>query len=261
MSEEPPLFGHTVLVTRPAHQARPLCDGIKKAGGGIVRCPAIEIMPPKDANQAREQLKQLKNFDLAIFVSVNAVESALALLAPIKLPKKLSLAAIGISTAESLKEHGYRNIIHPEQQFDSEGLLQAEGLKDVAGKHIALIRGESGRQWLLEQLQAAGAAVEPVSTYRRKRPSDSKTILRQALRDNDVTIISATSNEGLSNITKLAGNLQHKLLRLPLVVLSERNRDHAQELGFQNEIVVAKKASNKAVVKALIKLADSIRFR
>jgi uroporphyrinogen-III synthase len=261
MSEDPPLFGHTVLVTRPSHQAKQLCTGIEQAGGNVLRCPAIEILPPKDVEQAREQLKQLKDFDLAVFVSVNAVESALVLLAPIRLPQKLQLAAVGISTAECLKKHGYENVIHPQKRFDSEGLLQTEGLRDVAGKRVAIIRGTTGRQWLAKQLEAAGAKVAPIPAYRRRLPSDLKKTLQQALQNNDITIISATSNEGLANITKMAGNLRHKVIRLPLVVLSERNREYALELGYKSEILVAEKASNKAVVEALIRLADAMRYR
>jgi len=261
MSEEPPLFGHTVLVTRPAHQAQKLSQMIEKAGGSVLRCPAIEILPPRNADQAREQLKQLKDFDLAVFVSVNAVESALALLAPVNLPQKLQLAAIGINTAESLVEHGYQNVIHPEHQFSSEGLLQTVGMSDIAGKKIAIIRGESGRQWLLKQLQKAGADVVPIAVYRRKLPADSKKVLQQALQNHDITIISATSNEGLANMIEMGGRLKHKLLRLPLVVLSERNRDYARELGFSDRIFVAEKASNRALVKTLIELADSKRCR
>jgi uroporphyrinogen-III synthase len=260
MSEDPPLFGHTVLVTRPSHQAKQLCAGIEKAGGNALRCPAIEILPPKDVEDAREQLKQLKNFDLVVFISVNAVESALVLMAPVRLPQNLQLAAVGISTADCLKKHGYENIIHPQRQFDSEGLLQTEGLSDVAGKRVAVIRGDRGRQWLAKQLEKAGAEVVPVPVYRRKLPVDSQKTLQQALQDNDITIVTATSNEGLSNTTKMADNLRHKITHLPLVVLSERNKNYALELGYKNEIFVAGRASNQAIVETLIKLADSMRY-
>ncbi|MBN1378753.1 MAG: uroporphyrinogen-III synthase [Gammaproteobacteria bacterium] len=261
MSEDPPLFGHTILVTRPAHQAQSLCNEIEKVGGNSLRCPAIEILRPKGVAQARALLKQLRDFDLAIFVSVNAVESALALLAPIKLPQKLQLAAIGASTANCLATHGYQKVIHPVQNFSSEGLLQTEELREVSGKRIAIIRGEGGRQWLAEQLQTAGAEVVAMPIYRRKVPTDSKTILQQALQNNDITMISATSNEGLANITKMAGKLRHKAFRLPLVVLSERNRDFALQLGYKCEIAVVHKTGNKAIIKTLIQLADSMRYR
>ena len=261
MSEDSPLSGHTILVTRPAHQASPLCQEIEKAGGEVVRCPAIEILPPRNDVQAKNQLKQLNGFDIAIFVSVNAVESALMLLAPAKLPNKLRLAAIGISTASSLRSRGYRDIIHPQTQFNSEGLLETAALKNVAGKNIALIRGETGREWLESKLKKNGALVTRIVAYRRKRPVDSKKILRQALQNNQISIITVTSNEGLENITKMAGELRNALQRLPVVVLSDRNRQHAIELGYRGPIEIAKQASHQSIAEAVVKLASAERCR
>ncbi len=259
MSSDSSLIGHTILVTRPAHQAKQLCLEIKKAGGKVIRCPAIEILPPRDKQQALRLLKQLSNFDLAIFVSVNAVESTLALMAPVALPKSLQLAAIGISTAASLQSQGYENIIRPQRQYSSEGLLQSEALGNVEGKKIALIRGESGREWLGKTLEENGAHVTPVATYRRKRPADSKKILRHALQNDNISIISVTSNEGLENITELAGGMCNKLRSIPLVVLSDRNRQHATKLGYLGPIEVANQATDRSIVEALVKLADSMR--
>ena len=261
MPEDPPLYGHVVLVTRPAHQAGALCDEIEKVGGNTVRCPAIEILPPRDARHAQRQLKQIKNFDLAIFVSVNAVEAALTLLAPVKLPKTLQLAAIGISTTASLQSRGYQNIIHPQQQFDSEGLLQTETFRNVAGKRIALIRGESGREWLTKRLEENGASVTSIAAYRRKKPRESKTVLNDVLKNGEITLLSVTSNEGLRNITEMSGHLRARLQGLPMVVLSERNRQHAIKLGYGGPIQITELASNQYIVKALVKLADSMRYR
>lgn len=261
MAEDPPLFGHTVLVTRPVHQAGHLCSLIQTAGGNVVRCPAIEILPPLDSETARQQLSQLKHFDLAVFVSVNAVESALSLAAPIKLPNKLQLVAIGISTASCLEKHGYTDVIHPQKKFDSEALLATDAFKDIAGKHVAIIRGDSGREWLAAQLEKEGAVVERIAVYRRRPPSDSGKVLQQGLQDGDISIITVTSNEGLENLTQMAGRLRHKLLRLPLVVLSARNRDYALKLGYTGKIEIANQASNNAVLEALIRIAESRRCR
>ncbi len=261
MPEDPPLAGHVVLVTRPAHQAVALCDEIEKAGGKIIRCPAIEILPPRDTQRAQDQLEQIKTFDLVIFVSVNAVEAALTLLAPVKLPKTLQLAAIGISTATSLQSMGYRKVIHPPQQFDSEGLLQTEAFSSVAGKRIAIIRGESGREWLTKRLEENGAKVTSIAAYRRKKPRESRTILNEAIKNDEITMLSITSNEGMRNITEMSGQLKTRLLCLPMVVLSERNRQYAIKLGYSGPIKIADMASNQSIVEALIRLANSIRYR
>ena len=76
-----PLRGRAVLVTRPIHQTDKLVGLINAAGGEAILFPALAIESPENPAPVRQLLAELARFDLAIFVSSNAVEYGLALLA------------------------------------------------------------------------------------------------------------------------------------------------------------------------------------
>ena len=71
------LNGLGVLVTRPEHQAGPLCQLIERHGGVAIRCPALVIREPHDWAPALAIFDRLAEYDLAIFTSANAVDRAL----------------------------------------------------------------------------------------------------------------------------------------------------------------------------------------
>jgi uroporphyrinogen-III synthase len=71
------LGGRGILVTRPAHQAEPLCGLIEAAGGRALRFPVMEIRPAADQPAVQADLARLAGYDLAIFVSANAVQYTL----------------------------------------------------------------------------------------------------------------------------------------------------------------------------------------
>jgi len=74
-----PLAGKNVVVTRPAHQAQAFARLIKDAGGRAILFPAIEIRDVKDPWSVTRLVDRLDQYDLAIFVSPNAVERAMLL--------------------------------------------------------------------------------------------------------------------------------------------------------------------------------------
>ena len=74
------LSGVTVVVTRPSHQAEILCQSIEALGATALRFPVIEIRPSSNPERLKAQLDHLANFQLAIFISANAVFSTLRVL-------------------------------------------------------------------------------------------------------------------------------------------------------------------------------------
>ena len=149
MPDEPgdkQLAGLRILVTRPREQARNLCRLIEDAGGKPLTIPAMEIRAIEDPESARELVDRLEEFDLAIFISTNAVEYGHRLVsARGGWPPRLKLAVVGKRSAEALVRHGLYADICPKQVFNSESLLAEEEMWQVAGKKIIIFRGEGGR--------------------------------------------------------------------------------------------------------------------
>lgn len=245
------LGGTRVLVTRPAHQAEALCRLIAAAGGEPVRLPTIEIAPPADPGALAHTLGRLERFDLAIFISQNAVRGALAQLRG-PLPAALTLAAVGEGTQRALAAAGYGSVLAPAERYDSEGLLALPAMQEVRGRRILILRGDGGRELLAATLRERGAEVTYAECYRRQLPAapDPATLARLVAGTIDVAVV--TSSEGLANLLTLGGAAARaRLLATPLVVVGTRQAQAARTLGFHAAIEVAARADDDAILAAV----------
>ncbi len=250
MTENCRLRGLGVLVTRPAHQAEPFCRLVEAAGGRAVRFPVIEIAPPQDPEKLQRQIRRLDDFDLAIFISPNAAERAVAaIMAERDFPAGLQRAAIGRKTARRLEALGYPAQIVPDKGFDSEALLALPEMQTVAGKNIIIFRGGPGRGLLADTLRARGAQVEYADVYRRIMPKPARPLASLL---GDVDVVAVTSNEGLQNLFDMVDTVAHEKLRQkPLLAGSRRVVELAAKLGWNKIIIPAKNPGDDAMLDAL----------
>jgi uroporphyrinogen-III synthase len=251
-----PLQGMGIVVTRPAHQADGLCRLIAAQGGRAIRFPTLEILPPQDPAAALAVIDRLDAYDRAIFTSANAVSRGMALiLARRRLPTGLPLFAIGRATARALEHYGVTACRIPEQGYDSEALLAMPEMQNVTGQRIVIFRGEGGRELLRDTLRKRGAQITEASVYRRNKPAVSPDDLLQYWARGEIQAVVVTSNESLQNLYELLGaSGQACLCDTPLVVVSERARALALQLGFNHPPLVAREASDAAIIEALLKL-------
>lgn len=246
MVESQPLTGTTIVVTRPAHQAGPLCRLIEAQGGKAISFPSLEI---EGSNQPQPLLQRLEQFDMAIFISANAVEHALPLISK-PMSSHITLAAVGKRTATLLQQLSGKPILTPNNGADSEALLAMPELQQVKGWNILIVRGEGGRELLAEALIERGAKIEYAEVYRRVRPNCDLAALQS---QNRTDLMTATSNESLQNLYDMATESQRDwLLQLPLVVIGQRGAELAQRLGFRHPAIVATEASDAGLLQAMI---------
>lgn len=239
MVTKPSLDGLSVLVTRPEQQAKSLCDCIDADGGVAIALPVLDILPISPTN--REDMA-LADQDMIIFISRNAVTYFMTGLHASQFDH-VELVAVGAGTAATMLEHGLRVDIQAPPPAGSESLLAMPELNNVQNKNVLIVRGEGGRELLADTLIARGANIRYVEVYRRGLPSPSKEQLERA-KSADCIVI--TSIAGLDNLCQLI-NLD-ALTSKSLIVMSERIRQYAQQLGFQ-QCVVAADASDAAVMQ------------
>lgn len=247
------LQGVRVLVTRPVAQAQSLAQRIEQAGGEVIRFPTLEITATRNVTALERVLAGIAYFDLAIFISPNAVVHGLAHLKTHGgLPAHLTVAAIGRGTARALAEAGIVNPITPVDGSDSEALLARPELHQVAGKRVVIFRGEGGRALLGDTLRTRGAQVEYAECYRRARPGTDAAPLSARLRANGVDIVTVTSVESLRNLHAMLDVAARAYLhRLPLVVVGTRQAEACQALGIQTRPWIAHDAGDDAIVAAI----------
>ena len=234
------LAGRRIVLTRPAHQAAPLAELIRQAGGEPLLFPVIEIADVEDAAPLNAQIDRLDEFDRAFFVSPNAVHKAMtAITARRALPARLLYAAVGRGSVRALNKFGVTEVAAP-ARFDSEALLEMPGLADVAGQRFIIFRGVGGREVLRDALTSRGAYVEYAECYRRLLPRASGAPLLVAWRAHAVRAVIVTSSEGLHNLCTLVGAEGLPFLqRTPIFVPHARIVATARELDFAEIVQTA----------------------
>jgi uroporphyrinogen-III synthase len=241
-----PLNGLKVLVTRPQTQATVLSDLIAAQGGIAIPFPVITI---KKLTTAVPVDNKLTGAAMIIFVSRNAVNYFIADVES-DLANTIQCVAIGKGTAEAMQEKGLRVDLQPEKSVGSEGLLAIPELEDVSGKKIVIVRGKGGRELLADTLIARGATISYIEVYERCIASPSEEQCAAALLADTIV---CTSVAGVTNLKQLLKNNIETVLIKPLIVLSERIKQHAISLGFK-QVNVSADASDQAIMQRLMEM-------
>ncbi len=226
-----PLDGFGVIVTRPQRQAAALAMKIAALGGTPIIWPAIVILPPLDSALLSRVHAALSTYDIAIFVSANAVEYG----APQSgaWPASIATYAPGPATAEALAAAGIPDARVPVTSFDSEGLLELPELAHLTDRRVVVFRGEGGREFLGNALRTRGAVVDHVPCYRRVAPRSGADGLIEAMRDGRAHALTLTSAEGLDNLMSALGSVGRALVaKVPVFAAHPRIAERAREYGL-----------------------------
>jgi uroporphyrinogen-III synthase len=230
-----------VVITRPLAQAAALAQRVRAAGFETVVLPLLEIAPIDDPAPLRAALAHLSDYALVAFVSPNAIEAAFVHLAA--WPDEVPVAVVGEGSRLALLERGVKAPIHspPDPAHsDSEHLLASLDLGALRGRRVLIVRGQSGRELLADELRAAGALVETVAAYRRAVPALTDDLARRLLAMIETPhhwlITSSEALRGLVELVRAAGGAAAvvKLQQQHLVVPHHRIAGSAAALGFSH---------------------------
>ena len=178
------------LVTRPLHEAQQWVHALQQRGLAAQALPLIAIGPAPDAQALQAARARTTEYRALMFVSGNAAQhffdekTALALAGQAPAAIKTRVWSPGPGTAQTLQQLGVPAACidrpaHDAAQFDSEALwVQVQG-QITPGARVLIVRGTeadapahgSGRDWLAQQIQAAGGQVEFVVAYTRRPPA------------------------------------------------------------------------------------------
>ncbi|MFZ5503681.1 MAG: uroporphyrinogen-III synthase [Pseudomonadota bacterium] len=234
MTDDHSLAGLKIVVTRPRDQSVKLAHAIRQAGGVPVVFPLLEITAIADTRSLNEQIARLADFNLAIFISPNAVRYGMdAIGAAGALPEGLRVATVGQGSAKALRALGVENVIAPTERFDSEGLLALPVLQHISGWRVMIFRGDGGRELLGDTLKARGAIVEYAACYQRSKPQQGAGELLQCAPD----MINVTSSEALAYLWEMLGDATDKFCHIPLFVPHPRIAALARQQGWRQIIL------------------------
>ena len=226
------MMDRQIVITRPSDQANRLAERLRAEGARPILFPAIEIhriaTPPVAAH----------HYDIAIFISANAVNHGLAAVAG-SLDDLIQVIAVGSATAASLHASGVAGVRAPIERFDSEGVLAMAELAAVTGKRVLIVRGIGGRTTLADALRARGALVDHLECYERRVPVADPRPLLALWGAGRIDAVSFTSTEGITNFRTLIGPQGRAfLLETPAFVPHPRIGTHARSLGMRKVIEI-----------------------
>ena len=233
-----PLSGRGIVITRPSARASALAERIRAAGGDPVLFPTIEILAPENPGAVADLIARLDEFQLAIFVSRSAAQRGHSMVSASRgWPSGLRVAAVGAGTAQALEERGFHAVIAPAGEADSEALAALPELQDLRGRSVVIFRGQGGREWLRERLEARGVRVEYAECYRRARPDADAGALLARWQRGGIEAALITSAEGLANFFEMLGPTGAGYLRAtPVFVPHPRIAAAAEQLGVRKII-------------------------
>ena len=234
-----------LVLTRPEREASRWAQALHDLGHEVLCLPLIAVGPAPDA-QALSQARALALGARALmFVSANAVrgffEGALPALGSSR------AWVTGPGSAQALRELGVPEALMDQPpleagRFDSEALWAEVKAQVQPGDQVLIVRGAdelglpSGRPWLAEQLQQAGALVHEVAAYARQTPRWSATQQAQAQAaalGESVWVLS--SSESLGHLQHLLPGQAWSAARA--VATHERIAQAARQLGFGQVVV------------------------
>jgi len=140
-------------------------------------------------------------------------------------------------------------LFHPALASDFE--FRCEGLGQWAGRPAWIVRGNGGRDWLGEQLRAAGADVRVLQSYARAAPSlapAERALLEAALAEPARWTWMFSSSEAIDNLQALAPSARWDAGRA--LASHPRIAERARTLGFGSVTTIA--PSPAAVAAALL---------
>jgi uroporphyrinogen-III synthase len=248
-----------VLVTRPAPEGEILCAAIREIAGIPCWLPAFSIVPPESFADIRKKIRQMDRTDWLIFVSPRAVRLAFPLIHEYwpQLPGGIRFAAIGKGTALALLRAGVRDVVYPEREASSAGLLAVPVFQDMTGLRVTLVKGAGGLPVLFDTLSARGAEMTEWQVYRRVLPhfDDNAAFCFAQIMQGKIDVTVCVSGEGLQNLLALAemarpAGVVKSLQKLPLLVTGSRLATLAKNLGYE-KILCAAGARTADMIAAL----------
>ena len=229
-----------VIVTRPAAQAAEWVGLLRAQGLDAVALPLIGIAAIDDPEPLAAAWQALPHCRLAMFVSANAAQHFFAHRpAGQTWPASVQAASPGPGTTQALVASGVPAdaIVEPAAdaaQFDSEALWLRLQTQDWRAAGVLVVRGEGGREWLIDRLVEAGAHVTPVVSYRRVAPhlsAGEQAVLQTALAAPEQHLWFFSSSEAIGNLASLVAPT-HEWSRALALATHPRIAARARQLGI-----------------------------
>ena len=200
-----PLFGQSILVTRPADQAEALAGPLRDLGANVLLQPAIAIDPPEDWAGVDRAIATIDQWDHLIFCSHNGVrfflERLLQSQRDVRTLAGVRISAVGSKTAQTLESyHLHTDFVPPDFRAES---LAEQIASEVSGKRVLVIRASRGSDVLARKLSPNCAQLTEIVAYRHSDVSEADPQIVQLVSEGKIDWITVTSSATAENVAKM----------------------------------------------------------
>jgi uroporphyrinogen III methyltransferase/synthase len=252
-----PLFGRTIVVTRPMDQAAGFSDLLRERGARVLEAPSVALRPPRSWAPLDRALTRLRHYRFLIFTSVNGVERffgrMVARSMDVRELRDIEVVAIGPATAERIVARGIRVSEVPEE-FRAEGILKALGRRRLRGERILIPRAEVAREVLPRVLREKGAVVDVVPVYRAVPSREGWPQVEKSLGEKEVDLLTFTSSATVTHFIdkfRKAADLR-RARRVPVAAIGPITAKTARHQGFR-VIIEPREYTVGALAEAIVR--------
>lgn len=239
------LFGRGILVTGHRRRSGPLTARLRALGAEVWECPCIDTVPivpdllPVD----------LSGYGWVVLTSSTGVRCLMDALdrrgQDARALAGLKLAAVGSTTAETLRGNGLRCDYMP-RAYD--GTCLGTELASRAAGRVLLFRAEAAALELPAALTAAGVAWDDVAAYRIRYGSPHGEELRVLLARGDIDTVTFTSVSTVKGFLAAVGE-GTDLSAITGVCIGPETAAEARRCGIKS--TVARQATVDGLIEAL----------
>ncbi len=244
-----PLYGQTVVVTRPKERIGTLSEKLRRLGANVIECPCIQTVNEVDIDKFSNALK--KTYDYVVLTSPAGVSAMIDALEKINKDLRVfyncKFAVIGSGTAKELKKYGINADLMPEI-YDSEHLGKLLADKLDSNSSVLILRAKGGSKELTTALERKGINFSDISTYITEYCCNKSEMLREMIENSIVNVITFTS---ASTVIGFVNSINiDKYDNFTALCIGEQTAKKAEFYGMKTKI--AKNATIDSMIAALL---------
>ncbi|NLY77079.1 MAG: uroporphyrinogen-III C-methyltransferase [Tissierellia bacterium] len=215
-----PLLGKNIVITRGTTQRSDTINKLRKLGANAISMPTIEIKEIKPNNELDEAIKNIDKYTYLVFTSINGVniffKRILELGCDLRRLANVKVAAIGSSTAKTIKEYGI-NVDFMPKEYVGESLVEELKSRVSETDRILIPRAKAGRPFIVAELSKI-CKVDEVKTYETITSREDNQYIIDSLKELDSYYILFSSPSTFTNFKKIAGQDAEDILKKSKII-------------------------------------------
>lgn len=258
------LVGRRIVMTRATDQMSEFRGILEQVGAIPLEVPTLSFKPPAELKAVDRAVDGIRNYNVVVFTSVNAVRFFLERLkerGDLTDLEGRTLCAIGPKTAHRLKEYGFHVDVTPQDARRAEELLNEIQLRvPLKGAKILFPRAEEGREILPDELRKSGARVDVVSVYRTVAAQEGPALLQELIYGEAPHWITFASGSAVRHFfsfgptDEIRSWMQRHGIRV--AVIGQVTADEVSRLGFRVDAV-----STESTLEAMVAAIERVETK